>query len=232
MAASTSLCRFFAVATCFSFPVILVATVPHAGAHDITYTLVDYPVNETDVVNSGTDAISGTIITDGTLGPWTDDPASHIVGGTLIFSSPVGTFSAPAAICNCKNQDGAFYATPTELLFQPQNGDEVSFGDPTDSPSIPYIVLNYEVGKGGDKYDGEVDMIDPTTLQLDILAEFNAGGGDPSFGSQGSIGANDPWIIADGGTPTPTPEPSTLALLGVGVIGLLGYAWRRRRAKA
>jgi len=31
-----------------------------------------------------------------------------------------------------------------------------------------------------------------------------------------------------GGT---TPEPSTLALLGIGTIGLVGYAWRRRLAK-
>jgi len=27
-----------------------------------------------------------------------------------------------------------------------------------------------------------------------------------------------------------TPEPSTFALLGVGAVGLLGYAWRRRRS--
>jgi probable HAF family extracellular repeat protein len=30
---------------------------------------------------------------------------------------------------------------------------------------------------------------------------------------------------------TPTPEPSTFALLGIGAIGLFGYAWRRRRCR-
>jgi hypothetical protein len=34
------------------------------------------------------------------------------------------------------------------------------------------------------------------------------------------------------GTPSPVPEPSGLALAGVGVAGLLGYAWRRRRKPA
>jgi probable HAF family extracellular repeat protein len=31
-------------------------------------------------------------------------------------------------------------------------------------------------------------------------------------------------------TPVPTPEPSTLALFGATALGLLAYAWRRRRA--
>ena len=28
---------------------------------------------------------------------------------------------------------------------------------------------------------------------------------------------------------TPVPEPSILVLLAIGVVGLLGYAWRRKR---
>ena len=31
-------------------------------------------------------------------------------------------------------------------------------------------------------------------------------------------------------TLTPVPEPSTLALIGVGVVALFSYAWRRRRS--
>jgi hypothetical protein len=34
------------------------------------------------------------------------------------------------------------------------------------------------------------------------------------------------------GTPSPVPEPSDLALAGVGAVGLLGFAWRRRRKPA
>jgi hypothetical protein len=31
------------------------------------------------------------------------------------------------------------------------------------------------------------------------------------------------------GTPTAIPEPSSLALFGIGAVGVLGYGWRRRR---
>ncbi|MGA2064178.1 MAG: PEP-CTERM sorting domain-containing protein [Thermoguttaceae bacterium] len=55
---------------------------------------------------------------------------------------------------------------------------------------------------------------------LGPYSSFNltAGGGISSFTVSGETVA--------------TPEPSTLALLGVGAIGLLGLAWRRRRRAA
>jgi hypothetical protein len=34
------------------------------------------------------------------------------------------------------------------------------------------------------------------------------------------------------GGPSPAPEPSALALAGVGLVGVVGYAWRRRRKPA
>ena len=43
------------------------------------------------------------------------------------------------------------------------------------------------------------------------------------YGQYGSIGDNLSY------TPAPTPEPSSLVLLTCGLIGLLAYAWRKRR---
>ena len=64
----------------------LLASVSNAGAQDITYYIVDYPANEADG-SSGTDAVSGTIVTDGTIGLLS---AADIVGGTFSFTDAEG----------------------------------------------------------------------------------------------------------------------------------------------
>ncbi len=64
-----------------------------------------------------------------------------------------------------------------------------------------------------------VDILAPSNLALGPYASVSlTTGGIPSFTITGEAVA--------------TPEPSTLALLAAGAIGLIGYAWRRRRPAA
>ncbi len=49
----------------------------------------------------------------------------------------------------------------------------------------------------------------------------------PSDGQRGQIGV---WAYKSGGT-APIPEPATVALLGIGIVGLAGAEVRRRRKK-
>ena len=69
---------------------------------DIAYSIVDYPVNESDQIAAGTDTVSGTIITDGTLGSLNP---SNILGGSLTVAYPGGSYTAPWPSV-------AYYTTP------------------------------------------------------------------------------------------------------------------------
>jgi MYXO-CTERM domain-containing protein len=56
-----------------------------------------------------------------------------------------------------------------------------------------------------------------------------------------SLSADGQWVVGGGINPSgqteawlaniaPIPEPSSVTLAGLGLAGLLGYGWRRRRA--
>ena len=72
------------------------------------------------------------------------------------------------------------------------------------------------------------DLSDPGYYAVVGQYGFNAG---PDFQNVlNGFGAGDPWPVAELATvPAATPEPSTLLLLATGLLGLLAYAWRKRR---
>ena len=65
-------------------------------------------------------------------------------------------------------------------------------------------------------FSGPID-----TLRIVVLNARPAGGGTLAL---------DNLVLTQ--TPSAVPEPSTLTLLGIGSLGLLGYGWKRRKQAA
>ena len=180
--------------------VALLSLVTNAWSSTLTYNIVNYPVNEINDAASIQDTLSGTIVTDGSLGIISE---SDIVGGTITLSNTNGSYTSPLLWSGgypyCYTL--SLIATDTQLLLPPTGEIIASWFDPNDF--------------GDDLYYANASTLNSSTP----LYYFGAKVGPTTFGSvppvvSSSIADSSTWVIAT------VPEPATLTFLGTALLGL------------
>lgn len=201
----SSLCRLLAAWTAsVSIAALFTGFLENAGAQDITYNIVNYPDNQPDIPNGGTDIVSGTITTDGNLGAIT---SSDILSWNWTITSSKGAYTLSSSDANSSFGVAPYplEATSSQLLL-PQGA---TLFVPDGSSYMVYYNNSLATSNG--------------SVQSAYAGIVNISGSYPAWFQQapvpttpGSIGANEPWIIGvtGNGTSAAPYQPTTVSSTG------------------
>jgi len=186
--------------------ILILSVCSLSQAAPVTYSIVDYPAAQIDIVTGLTDHVSGTI---------TADPATGIISSASFTITAASSHTVLSAVISSPYY---VHISPTEITINQDNP-----GNPNG-----YGFLMLSNGNSGNTYPIEQlswyvpgnPWVAGTFPYASYMGAYTTGSKIFDGDFAGSLGSC-PWVIA-----TAVPEPATLLLFALG-----GIALRRRIIK-
>lgn len=222
--------RSMITAVCVQAAVVaMVSAVKVANGDTIrTYTIVDYPAYQTDNAG-GTDHVSGTITADETTQTIQSFTlAIQAAGGTTYTATSGFTIQPNVRVAITDTQILITEPTVPVPTYQDSSGGFLGLQANWGGSGNNYVSVSWmsEVAAGGyyyaETYAGNADTSHVATYASFADPTLSYTYATPTAG--GGLMSTYPVVIAQ------VPEPNTLVLVTMAGLGLLCYAWRRRRS--